>query len=57
MMGDPATVASTYGVPNNPAGAGFGLSSGGLPPEGFLYGESFGYVAGPVAGAADGGLQ
>jgi hypothetical protein len=46
MMGDPQTVAQAYQIPNNPAGAGFGLSSGGLPPEGFLYGESFGYLLG-----------
>lgn len=44
MMGDPATVAAAYNLPNNPTGAGFGLSSGGLPPEGFLYGESMGFV-------------
>lgn len=48
MMGDPATVAQAYNVPNNPAGAGFGLASGGLPPEGMLYGESFGYVLGQL---------
>ncbi len=35
---------------NAPAenGAGFGLASGGLPPEGTLYGESFGYVLGQL---------
>ncbi|GEM_PF-720623 len=44
MMGEPATVAAAYGVPGNPTGAGFGLASGGLMPEGFLYGESFAYV-------------
>jgi hypothetical protein len=48
MMGDPATVAAAYGVPGNPTGAGFGLASGGLPPEGFLYGESFAYVLGQL---------
>lgn len=42
MMGDPATVAADFGLPGN--GAGFGLSSGGLPPEGMLYGESYGYL-------------
>jgi uncharacterized repeat protein (TIGR02543 family) len=46
MMGDPATVAAAYNIPNNPTGAGFGLASGGLPPEGFLYGESFGFLLG-----------
>lgn len=48
MMGDPQTVAQAYGVPNNPTGAGFGLASGGLPPEGTLYGESFAYVLGQL---------
>jgi hypothetical protein len=42
MMGDPATVAADYGLTNK--GVGFGLASGGLPPEGMLYGESFGYL-------------
>lgn len=46
MMGDPATVAADYGLPGN--GANFGLSSGGLPPEGFLYGESFGFLLGDL---------
>jgi hypothetical protein len=48
MMGDAATVAQAYNVPNNPTGAGFGLASGGLPPEGMLYGESFGYILGQL---------
>jgi hypothetical protein len=48
MMGDPQTVAQAYNIPNNPTGAGFGLASGGLPPEGFLYGESFGYLLGQL---------
>ena len=48
MMGEAATVAQAYGVPNNPTGAGFGLASGGLPPEGMLYGESFAYVLGQL---------
>jgi len=42
MMGDPSAVASAYGIGGS--GAGFGLASGGLPPEGMLYGESFAYV-------------
>jgi hypothetical protein len=46
MMGDAATVAAAYNMQNNPLGVGLGLSSGGLPPEGFLYGESFGYMLG-----------
>ena len=32
MFGDPAAVAAGYGIGGN--GAGFGLASGGLPPEG-----------------------
>ena len=48
MMGEAATVAQAYGIPNNPTGAGFGLASGGLPPEGMLYGESFAYVLGQL---------
>jgi hypothetical protein len=46
MMGDPAAVASAYGLPGN--GAGFGLASGGLPPEGMLYGHSFSFVLGQL---------
>jgi len=46
MMGEPATVASAYGLPGN--GAGFGLASGGLPPEGMLYGHSFSYILGQL---------
>jgi hypothetical protein len=46
MMGDPATVASSYGLSGN--GAGFGLASGGLPPEGMLYGHSFSFVLGQL---------
>ncbi len=41
-------VAQAYNVPNNPTGAGLGLASGGLPPEGMLYGESFAYVLGQL---------
>ena len=44
MMGEPTAVAQAYQLPGNPTGAGFGLASGGLPPEGMLYGESFGYI-------------
>ena len=29
-------------------GAGFGIASGGLPPEGMLYGESFGFMLGQL---------
>src|ERR1035438_3625874 len=46
MMGDPSMVASGYGIPGS--GAGFGLASGGLPPEGMLYGHSFGFVLGQL---------
>jgi hypothetical protein len=44
MMGDPQTVAQAYQIPGNSAGKGFGLASGGLPPESMLYGESFNYI-------------
>jgi hypothetical protein len=46
MFGDPQTVATAYGIPGN--GAGFGLTSGGLPAEGMLYGESYGYLLGQL---------
>jgi len=46
MMGDASTVVSAYGIGGT--GAGFGLASGGLPPEGMLYGESFGFVLGQL---------
>lgn len=48
MMGDPATVAKAYDIASNPAGRGLGLASGGLPPEGMLYGESFAYLLGEL---------
>ena len=46
MMGEPADVANAYGIGGS--GAGFGLASGGLPPEGMLYGESFGFALGEL---------
>ena len=46
MMGDPAVVASAYGLGGT--GAGVGLASGGLPPEGMLYGHSFAYILGQL---------
>jgi hypothetical protein len=46
MFGDPAVVASAYGLGGS--GAGFDLASGGLPPEGMLYGESFGFMLGEL---------
>jgi Divergent InlB B-repeat domain len=46
MYGDGPTVAAAYGIPGNPTGAGFGLASGGLPPEGMLYGVSYANLLG-----------
>ncbi len=48
MFGDPKTVATEYNIPDNSNGVGFGLASGGLPPEGMLYGESFGTMLGQL---------
>jgi hypothetical protein len=42
MFGEGAQVAADYGLPGD--GANFGLSSGGLPPEGMLYGASMGSI-------------
>ena len=46
MMGDPQTVKADYGLPGN--GSNFGLASGGLPPEGMLYGHSYGFLLGQL---------
>ncbi len=46
MMGDPSVVPAAYGLPPNTPG--FGLASGGMPPEGMLYGHSFGFVLGQL---------
>ena len=46
MMGDPQTVKTDYNLPGN--GSGFGRASGGLPPEGMLYGESFATLLGQL---------
>ena len=46
MLGDPSTVASAYNIPGN--GAGLGMASGGLPPEGMLYGESYAWILGQL---------
>jgi hypothetical protein len=46
MMGDPSVVPTAYGLPANTAG--FGLASGGMPPEGMLYGHSYGFVLGQL---------
>jgi len=40
MYGEAQSVTAAYGISGN--GAGFGLASGGLPPEGMLYGNSYG---------------
>ena len=45
MFAAPQTVATAYDLPSS---AGLGIASGGLPPEGMLYGESFGYVLGQL---------
>jgi hypothetical protein len=46
MMGDQTAVATAYGIAGG--GAGFGLASGGTPPEGMLYGHSFGFILGQL---------
>ncbi|HEV3312537.1 MAG TPA: hypothetical protein VG815_18645, partial [Chloroflexota bacterium] len=45
MFGDPKAVAKAYGLKSS---AGFGLSSGGLPAEGMLYGHSLGFLLGQL---------
>lgn len=45
LYGDAATVRSLYGLPTNSV---VGLSSGGLPVEGTLYGHSYAYVLGQL---------
>ncbi|MGO8678614.1 MAG: InlB B-repeat-containing protein [Limisphaerales bacterium] len=59
MFGDPAVVQSAYGLP---ATASVGLASGGLPPEGMLYGDSVRSIVGELlalktAGFADPALS
>ena len=46
MMGDPQTVLSDYGLNASPSQ--FGLASGGLPPEGMLYGGSYAALLGQL---------
>jgi hypothetical protein len=46
MMGDSQTVAADYGIPGS--GKGLGMASGGLPPEGMLYGHSFAFILGQL---------
>ena len=55
MFGDPASVCAAYGLPTNSS---VGLASGGLPPEGMLYGHSMVAIIGELlalktAGFAD----
>jgi hypothetical protein len=55
MFGDPNQVKQDYNLPSS---AGLGLASGGMPPEGWLYGHSLGFLAGQMlalqtAGFAD----
>ena len=45
-MGDPSVAANAYGISGS--GAGFGLASGGLPPEGMLYGHSYAFILGQL---------
>jgi hypothetical protein len=59
MLGDPATVRSAFGLPST---ASVGLASGGLPPEGMLYGHSYSFILGQLlalktAGFADPALS
>jgi Putative Ig domain len=59
MLGDPAAVRSAYGL--SPT-AEVGLASGGMPPEGMLYGHSYGFILGQLlaiktAGFADTSLS
>jgi hypothetical protein len=59
MFGDPAAVKSAYGLAAN---ASVGLASGGLSPEGGLYGHSYSYILGELlalktAGFADPALS
>ena len=54
MFGDPATVTSAYGLQ---PGTKVGLASGGLPPEGMLYGHSFAYVLGGLLGLQTAGFH
>lgn len=59
MLGDPSTVRAAFGL--SPT-ASVGLSSGGLPPEGMLYGHSYSFLLGQLlalktAGFADPALS
>ena len=46
IFGDGLQVAQDYGLPGS--GSGFGQCSGGMPPEGMLYGHSFGFLLGQL---------
>jgi len=59
MLGDPAAVQTAYGLTPNSS---VGLASGGLPPEGMLYGHSYSFIFGQLlalktAGFADPALS
>ena len=54
IYGDPAAVRSAYGLSAN---SNVGLSSGGLPVEGGLYGHSYGYVLGELLALQTAGLN
>ncbi len=54
IYGDPAAVRSLYGLSTNSA---VGLSSGGLPVEGTLYGHSYAYVLGELLALQTAGLN
>ena len=53
MFGDPAAVRASY---NLPATASVGLASGGVPPEGSLYGHSINYIQGQLLALQTAGL-
>jgi hypothetical protein len=46
MMGEPSQVPADYGLQSQ--GGTFGIASGGLPPEGEFYGESYGSILGQL---------
>lgn len=46
MFGEGPQVAGDYGLPGY--GTNFGCANGGMPPEGMLYGHSFGFLLSPL---------
>jgi hypothetical protein len=54
MFGDPAAVRADFGLP---ATASVGLSSGGIPAEGSLYGHSVSYILGQMLALQTAGLN